>query len=185
MTKNQKNMLAGLGIVFMLIGSLVPARYFGVDDLSHRILRNIIFFSGLLLFYFTTRETKTDVNAHRTGPLGIFLLCAPTVLGVVAILIAQFFRPGDRMPLATMTDRFFVNLVVAGVPLALIGLPLVAFALFKGALFIRHEGFHPSTSKVTILILIVALGASGYMITKTYGSRGQYKHGSTVQDVVK
>ncbi len=184
MTKKQKNILAGLGFVFMLIGSLVPTRYFGADDLFHRILRNIIFFSGLLLFFFTTREEISKENAQRIGPLGIFLLCAPTILGVVVILIAQFFRPGDRMPLATMTDRFFVNILVVGVPLALIGLPLVAFALFKGALSIWHEGLQSSTSKVMILILVVALGASTYMITKTYGSHGHYKHGSA-EGVVK
>ena len=167
MTKNQKNILAGLGIVFMLIGSLVPARYFGANDLSHRILRNIIFVSGLLLFYFTTRETKAKEDTRRIGPLGVLLLCAPTILGAIAVLVAQFFRPGDRMPLETMADRIFVDLFVAGVPLALIGLPLFAFALFKGVLFVREEGFHSSTSRIMILILVIALGTSSYMMTKT------------------
>lgn len=176
MTKNQKNILVGFGIVIMFVGTFVPSRYFGADDLSHRILRNIIFFSGLLLFYFTTRETKTKEDSRRIGPFGLLLLCTPTILGVIAILIGQFFRPGDRMPLETTADRFFVNLVVAGVPLGFIGLPLVAFALFKGFLFIRHEGLRSSTSQFVILILVIAMGASTYMITKTIDYRGQCKH---------
>ncbi len=87
------------------------------------------------------------------------------------------------MPLETMADRFFANLLVAGVPMALIGLPLVAFAIFKGVLVIRRYGLRTSASKLLILVLVTAIGASSLIITKTIEYRDQYKHGS--HDIVK
>lgn len=94
----------------------------------------------------------------------MMLLCAPTVLGVVALATAQTFRHGPRMPLESMADRFFVDLFVFGYPTSLIGLPLVLIALFAGGKLVWEKGFRSPTGKSIILTLVIALGAASYVV---------------------
>lgn len=183
MTKKQILILRGIGTVLLLAATILLIRDFGNNNWPHRIIRYGLLFSGLYLFHITLKDTKPSEESPKMGHYGVMFLCAPTILGVIAIIVAQFFRPGDRMPLETMADRFFVNLLVAGVPIALIGLPLVAFAIFKGVLLVWREGLHSSTSKLVILVLITAIGASSFTITKTIEYRDQYKSKTTRQIV--
>lgn len=101
---------------------------------------------------------------------GVLLLCAPTILGVMVSSVAQAFRPGPQMPLETAADRFFVELFVWGVPLSLLGLPLVLLALVNGVRLIWKEGLRSTTGKLVVLILAIAVAASSYVVTKTVKS---------------
>jgi hypothetical protein len=183
MTKKQIIILRVIGIIFFLTAAILLFRDFGNNNWPLRIMRYALLFSGLYFIHITLKDTNPSEDSPKMGPYGVMFLCTPTILGVLAVIIAQFFRPGHRMPLETMTDRFFANLLVAGVPVALIGLPLVAFAIFKGASLIWREGLRSSTSKFVIVILVVAIGASTLMITKTIEYRGQYKHDTTHETV--
>lgn len=104
------------------------------------------------------------INFIRKDIIRVMLLCAPTVLGVVAFATAKMFRPGPRMPLETMADRLFVDLFIFGYPTSLIGLPLVLIALFVGAKIAWKEGLSSLTGKAVILTLIVALAAASYVV---------------------
>jgi hypothetical protein len=79
------------------------------------------------------------------------------------------------MPLETAADRFFVELVVWGVPLSLVGLPLVLLALVNGVHMIWKEGLRPTKSKLVILILVIAVAASSYIVIKTVESCKHYR----------
>jgi hypothetical protein len=74
------------------------------------------------------------------------------------------------MPLETAADRFFVELFVWGVPLSLLGLPLVLLALVNGVRLIWKEGLRSTTGKLVVLILAIAVAASSYVVTKTVKS---------------
>ena len=183
MTKKQIVILRGIGIIFFLAASIWLFLDFGSNNWPHRIMRYALLFSSLYFIHITSKNTKPSDDKPKMGLYGVMSLCTPTILGVLAVIIAQFFRPGDRMPLETIADRFFANLLVAGVPVALIGLPLVAFAIFKGVSLIGREGPRSSTAKFVIFILVMAIGASTFMITKTMEYRGQYKPTTTHENV--
>jgi len=176
MTEQQNKILRGLGIIFLFAAAFLLILDFGNNNWPSRIVRYALLFLGIYLFHIASKDTQPIENKSEIGPYGVMFLCAPTILSVLAIIVAHFFQPGPHVPLATMTDRFFANLVVASVPIALLGIPLVAWAIVKGVSLIWREGLRSSTSKFVILILVIAISASSYMITQSVEYRGQYKH---------
>jgi hypothetical protein len=175
MTEQQNKILNGLGIILILVGFFLFVRDFGENIFSHHLIHDPLIIGGLYLIHLAKKDGQVSEDDGRTDSYAILLLCAPTILGATAILVAQLFRPGWHMPLKTVTDRFVADLFVVGVPLALIGLPLIVFALFKGFLLIWRVGIRSSISKLVILILVTAIGASSYIVVKTIEYREQFQ----------
>jgi hypothetical protein len=127
--------------------------------------------------------TSTDSRHFRPGTIvmigGTIVmigLCAPTVLSVATILIVCLFRPVNRMPLETVADRMFVELIVWSTPIALLGIPLLIAGIGMGALLVWRAGPNSRFGRLALATMVVALAAGLYTVLQTRHAIRQIPH---------
>lgn len=120
-----------------------------------------------------TEDNKTELWIERHGSVKVMALCAPVILGSAAIVTAKIFRPMDAMPLQTMADNFFADLFVIGVPLGILGLPLLLVGIYFAIQLIRMEGVHSRQASLSIMAMLLGIVACIYMVVGTIEANKQ------------
>jgi hypothetical protein len=96
----------------------------------------------------------------------VMLYCAPTILGVTGVIVAELFRPGTRMPLESFADQMFVGLFTFGAPIALIGVPWVALAAIGAVRIVRTHGALSSKGQAVVVTVALGIAAATYLIAQ-------------------
>jgi hypothetical protein len=119
-------------------------------------------------------ENSKEEDSTPLSSIPVIILSAPVIVGAIAIIIAKTFRPGEAMPLETVTDRLFVNVFTLGVPLGMLGLPLFLVGVVMGVRFLWREHAQGKQSLIVILTLAIGIAASLYIVAGTIAVRKKY-----------
>ena len=131
-------------------------------------------------------EHHTGHRMNQHSPAGSFkpliatiatmVLCAPTVLGVVALTIVEIFR-GRQLPLATPADRLFVFLMQIGGILAIFGVPFLVCGALVGVWSAWTLPLSSTLRRVVQVTLGCALVAAVYMSLMYLEVRRRFPNG--------